>query len=502
MKEDRQRRLDRKPRWGWYALAVLVLAALILLGVYATWFAGSSKRLDRLIAQYKAAGEPIELADFRDAPVDDDDNIAVALREAGRINTKTKVWEAYEKFNYDGLPLRDDEIAALRAVLAANPRAFEGVDAAMKRKGIDWQIALKSPALSVLLPDLNEQRQLARLIALRALLNAQQGDCAAALADLRKVSFIADAIDHQPFLVSHMVANGTRGMVCTNLQLIAGQLKIGSGTAGAASPNQVAQTIATLLDEKPQRLAQRRAIQGERMLELDTARCLADGRLNISQLTAMSGASGAGAPSLVAAAAGVVLKPMALDDAVLMMQHTSRVVAAIDASPDWPTYKSRAPVFPAEIQDAQIAHLVARTLLPAFDRSIETEFKVLAERRFAATMLAIRWYAVDHEGKLPEKLNDLVPRYLPSVPLDPFARGQPIRYVSKAPDPILYSVGEDGIDNVGGEVGKVQRQNLDKWQKADAVVHLIPPPRPPADDESTHNPTPATTTQTATQPAR
>ena len=84
MKEDRQRRLDRKPRWGWYALAVLVLVALILLGVYATWFAGSSKRLDRLIAQYKAAGEPIELSDFAVTGVSDADNAALSLRSAAR----------------------------------------------------------------------------------------------------------------------------------------------------------------------------------------------------------------------------------------------------------------------------------------------------------------------------------------------------------------------------------------------------------------------------------
>jgi len=40
---------------------------------------------------YKAAGEPIDIADFRDVPIDnDEDNVVVALREAAKINTKSK----------------------------------------------------------------------------------------------------------------------------------------------------------------------------------------------------------------------------------------------------------------------------------------------------------------------------------------------------------------------------------------------------------------------------
>src|SRR5438552_13793949 len=124
---ERQRRLDRGPRWGLYFLAFLALLVLILLGAWAMWSSGSARRLERQVALYKAAGEPIELADFRETPVDDDDNAVVALRDAAKIDEKTKEWEAYDKLSFAGLPLRDKEVAAIRAVVAANPGAFDGI---------------------------------------------------------------------------------------------------------------------------------------------------------------------------------------------------------------------------------------------------------------------------------------------------------------------------------------------------------------------------------------
>ena len=68
----------------------------------------------------------------------------------------------------------------------------------------------------------------------------------------------------------------------------------------------------------------------------------------------------------------------------------------------------------------------------------------------AATALAIRLYQLDH-GRRPTTLADLVPAYLPAVPLDPFAAdGRTVSYLPDAPTPILYCVGLDGVDD-GGE---------------------------------------------------
>jgi len=62
-------------------------------------------------------------------------------------------------------------------------------------------------------------------------------------------------------------------------------------------------------------------------------------------------------------------------------------------------------------------------------------------------LAALKSYQSD-AGRLPESLNELVPKYLDAVPLDPYDQ-QPLRYSKEKK--ILYSVGDDGLDAGGGE---------------------------------------------------
>ncbi len=51
-------------------------------------------------------------------------------------------------------------------------------------------------------------------------------------------------------------------------------------------------------------------------------------------------------------------------------------------------------------------------------------------------------------GKLPEKLDELVPTFLPSVPMDPYD-GKPLRYVVRQDEYVVYSIGKNGVDDGG-----------------------------------------------------
>jgi hypothetical protein len=74
-------------------------------------------------------------------------------------------------------------------------------------------------------------------------------------------------------------------------------------------------------------------------------------------------------------------------------------------------------------------------------------FIALARRRMAALCLAIRLYRIDHAGEFPDRLDQLVPDYLPLVPVDPLASdGRPLAY-RRSPEPIIYSVGADGAND-------------------------------------------------------
>ena len=70
-------------------------------------------------------------------------------------------------------------------------------------------------------------------------------------------------------------------------------------------------------------------------------------------------------------------------------------------------------------------------------------YQAIARLRLAAATLALRAYAVNHDGQLPATLEALVPTHLPKVPLDPIAKeGGPIAYSPKA-QPQLASAKPD-----------------------------------------------------------
>jgi len=92
-------------------------------------------------------------------------------------------------------------------------------------------------------------------------------------------------------------------------------------------------------------------------------------------------------------------------------------------------------------------------LEPSGERMIEE--KCNENVNVAATQLVLALGAFEREnGHLPASLDELVPRYLESVPLDDFD-GKPMRYSRKAR--IVYSVGRDLIDS-GGSTGE------DSWE--------------------------------------
>jgi hypothetical protein len=59
-------------------------------------------------------------------------------------------------------------------------------------------------------------------------------------------------------------------------------------------------------------------------------------------------------------------------------------------------------------------------------------------------------FRLDH-GKLPSGLDELVPKYLESIPADPFD-GKPLRLAVKEDRRIIYSVGPDGVDDGGVDI--------------------------------------------------
>ena len=103
----------------------------------------------------------------------------------------------------------------------------------------------------------------------------------------------------------------------------------------------------------------------------------------------------------------------------------------------------------AKVNSLSKIHAYARLAMPAIPRCVTLELNHIAQLRSAQTALAVQRYRLA-EGRLPDTLADLVPDYLETVPLDPFD-GNDLRYKKLNIGFVVYSIGEDGKDDGGGE---------------------------------------------------
>jgi len=83
--------------------------------------------------------------------------------------------------------------------------------------------------------------------------------------------------------------------------------------------------------------------------------------------------------------------------------------------------------------------------------------------RVVITAIALRRFQLGH-AHLPETMNDLVPEYIASVPIDPYD-GKPLKYRLNPDETyLLYSVGEDGKDDGGDPTNTSSSSSSPYWQ--------------------------------------
>lgn len=96
----------------------------------------------------------------------------------------------------------------------------------------------------------------------------------------------------------------------------------------------------------------------------------------------------------------------------------------------------------------------SRATAEALFEAAKKDQRTAAILRSASVGCAIERFRNAHQGQLPNSLTDLIPTYLPSIPLDP-ANDQPLRFRPLDPGYVVYGVGPDGEDNQGNSVRKI-----------------------------------------------
>ena len=370
------------------------------------------------------------------------------LYEGGRTEPR----ETNDLFH---VPIPPAAMPAPQAVLYA----FEGrraildqVTEAARRPHAHYDIRY-ADGPNAILPHLALHKSMAVQLRTRAAARVAAGDTAGAAEDIDTMFRLAELTGEDPTLIGYLVRvaiqniasgafwDGTSQHAWSEAQLVAFQ-----------------QRFAAL----KQRDALVQAFRGERLFGKTTFELMRQGRLDPEMLGAMD----SGRDGFIGA---VMPKAWLLQNQAYHSRVMDQVVDALQRSdPErgigakgsaWETERIDGWLVDTTRQRYHPYRIFTHMLLPALAQVHAKADRSLTTARLAMAVAALERHRLANGG-YPKALADLVPRFLPTVPLDPMD-GQPLRYRLNADGSFtLYGVGTNHADDNGVFESK-QGEDLD-----------------------------------------
>ncbi|GMU84305.1 MAG: hypothetical protein AMXMBFR47_41750 [Planctomycetota bacterium] len=398
------------------------------------WDAYSRARLEAKIAALKAAGEPTRVEDFPLPSVADELNAARALSEAlaCMILSIDPALPSIDDLPFYELELSRGLFEYLDALLALNRESLCLIREARElRTSNGTRFGIGTTPLA-------SHRRFAKL-EMAAVLHAHvRLDDAQAIDHLRDGMAVAWIVSNgaPPSVINELIGASIDAMVCEVISSISADILVTKEPIdgnGSASRGQVVSVIEELLSESSVRERMRRAFQMNRI----------ESHTNIVQMADGVGASAPLGMRLIGPS--LRIEGCAVLD---LLQEVSFAVVA--ENPIAERGRVTAWSFDEEVGGVERLGTTLRRMANSDPEIIlQLQAARLVQRRLAATALAIRLFQVDH-GRRPEHLAELIPDYLPAVPIDPFRSDSgPIGYRLEKGRSRLYSVGSDGKDDGG-----------------------------------------------------
>ena len=303
----------------------------------------------------------------------------------------------------------------------------------------DWS----RPSISMLLPEIQEMRQAARLLALAARREAADGDAAGALRDVVCIQRLGMHAAGEPILVCGLVGQAIDTLALQTLADVLPRLK---------------KQDLPLLDGPAVRdlvgspLSYRRHFLGEEAFGLAMFGDLATGGPGMSTLALLNGLNAPpGDESPLAEPLSLLYRCFLLPaDIAGYRSHMERYQQLLAGTATAPAYSELTKQLDG-LSDASTlrqAGIVTSLVAPALSNVLTSELKGRVLHRAAEVLVAVTRARLAGGAAL-DTVETLVPENLPAVPRDPFTDGKPLLATAADGGWIVWSVGPDG-ENDGG----------------------------------------------------
>ena len=306
--------------------------------------------------------------------------------------------------------------------------------------------------LSMILTGVEELREIARILRLRAMLRLGEGDVQGAHEDLMTIHRLARLAGQSPVLVTRLVACALEGIACSADSVMAhhGQLTSASAIAMRAE-----------LERLPPLPGMAEAMDvGERFCFLDVAQAMAYGGVDALSRLDDQGIRIAGLwakiPTGTAINFDVAMRMgnETFDRVVACLEEpdvTKRAELAADIERELQEYSDRITdpkslalaFFGGRVRDElgqRAGEVLLSLLLPSITTGDRAHLRTKMRTDFARLAYALAAYRADHQ-RYPASLELLVPKYIDRVPLNPFSGVAP-----------QYQLHEDGYSLSGDNI--------------------------------------------------
>lgn len=374
-------------------------------------------------------------------------HIIAQVREATKLSVGGYVLSTTADFNPSLRPGR---------IPVANPPSARRSVAAMDGKAQGVQ-EIDDALISAILPNLAVYREFARLLTFDARLAASQGDSPRVMENLRAVNALArHASDPGGMLIGQLVGQAIYGL---NSFALSEVIANWPGVLSDADLLTISQDfsrwrINPAKQDDSMNLDGERAVMYDLLQRLYTDDGHGSGRLvNIHAMRLLEASNRSNQPIFLPSLAGPITSQLMAGRAEMRRAYDDAIESAAQcAKLPLPEQSGAWGLAMQRLEDPvwRERHLLASILLPALGRANLSFAMATSQREATVAGIALERYRRAH-GTYPATLAELVPAYLTAIPLDPWD-GKPIKYLppdANRQTPILYSVGENQIDNHG-----------------------------------------------------
>lgn len=409
-----------------------------------------TKQLDAEIAAIRARGEPFALSDFADPAIDPSQNAVELCRQVWKkmnlTNEDTKLLEPA-----DTLPIKPEDTASLDAFLDRVAADLPAIRRAATTSEVSWNSQkIEKPEDLYSIKDVGSLRKMSTICLLDALRATRQGDHRRALDDIEAMFGLARIECKMPAVIANIVASSLEVRAVDALQQILPDLEVKKNMLAAEK----AKLLLKLLSSETESTSDyQRQIWGERL------------NCYIGNDTVLFHHPDDKASQVGRARLLVYFGKLAL--ATNFVEAHAALPAETEHPPALPT---------GTLYDKKGNQIIASHTALTIDLATKFYFVARANRRLAATALALKLFAAEHGGQLPANLSELIASgYLPSIPIDPLSNHEPVRYLPTLPHPMVYSVGQDMKDDGGSLEMPEKSESFRRMRAKDIVFGLSTP---------------------------